>query len=158
MSEVLNHTYFSSSLSRELLKETRENAHLLVRVDRSCQPHPSSRVGGNWCLTPGKLLSSHALLLTAHSTQAASWVGGNSNSSNGKHLLTPRTDCIHSGNTCWSQIKPAGVTEPVLNHVPCSSFQKAAIAHSKEAPCTLLASLSGGAGQKDMPDRGAPRI
>ena len=73
-------------------------------------------------------------------------MGGNGNSSNGKHLLTPGTDCTHSGNTCRSQIKPAGVTQPLLNHVPCSSFQKAAIAHSKETFCILLTLLSGGAG------------
>lgn len=102
--------------------------------------------GGSWYMKSGKPLLSHALLLTAHSTQAASRVGGNGNSSNGKHLLTPRTDCTHSGNTCRSQIKPAGAAQPSLHHVPCPSFQKAAVAHSRETLCVLLALLSGGAG------------
>lgn len=108
---------------------------------------PSLEWGGRrWCMMSGKSLLPHALLLTAQSTQAASWVGGNGNSSNGKHLLIPRTDCTHSGSTCWRQIKPARVTQPLLNHVARSSFQKAATAHSKETLCVLLTLLSGGAG------------
>lgn len=73
-------------------------------------------------------------------------MGGNGNSSNGKHLFAAKTDCTNCGNTCQSQVKPAGVTQALLNYVPCSNFQKAAITHSKETLCILLTLLSEGAG------------
>lgn len=122
-----------------LVKEARENAHLGVEWG-----------GRRWCITSGKSLSSHALLLTAHSTQAVSRVGGNGNSSNGKHLLTPRTDCAHSADTCRSQIKTCW-SNTAIAEPRAMWFRKHVLSESSHCPtskklCILLTLLSGGAG------------
>lgn len=118
-----------------LVQEARENAHLSLEWG-----------GRRWCITSGKSLSSHALLLTAHSTQTVSWVGGNGNSSNGKHLLTPRTDCAHSADTCRSQIKTCWSNTAIAE--PRAMFQLSESSHcpTSKKLCILLTLLSGGAG------------
>lgn len=137
-----SHYFFT--LSRGVSEGSREGADLWVWVDGSCDVNPALGVGedGVWCL---ENFSSHALLLTAHSTQEASGVGGNGKSSSGKHLLTPRTDWARFGNTCHSQIKPTGVTQPPPHHVPCSSLGEQPLSRANKcpvscrlcSPCTL---------------------